>query len=56
MEVQKEKTAYQAPIVDIVTINLSTIIAVSPGGGEGTGNENWIPEFPLSKPSVFDLL
>ena len=35
------KEVYQTPFTEVVFITLSSIIAVSDGGNEGTGNENW---------------
>ena len=56
MKVQKEKTAYQVPSVEVITFSLNSIIAVSPGGGEDPGDENWAPCFPSNIPSIFNSL
>lgn len=56
MVIIKEKEVYQTPAVEVITFNLNSIIAVSPGGGEGTGDENWLPAFPPSESSLLNTL
>lgn len=53
--IRRQKECYQSPSVELFFIQSESLICVSGGGSEGTGDEDLIPIMPLEDDDVISL-